>query len=241
VTAFLLSAAGAAVLLLAPLGARAGIWGYLAGFLLMAAAIVLGAVGAMLSIGSAFKTGAPVPIAATLLGIIVIAIPAWMILSFRGAPAIHDISTDTDNPPRFNRVLALRRGARNPPEYDGPQAAARQRAAYPDLQPLTLTLPPDQALERARAAATGLGWEIVAGDARADVDERAGGGSTVEAVDTTFWFGFKDDIVIRVTAADTGSRIDVRSKSRVGVGDGGTNARRIRAFRDALQRSERRP
>ncbi len=246
-TPFFVSAAGAVVLLLAPLVARAGMWSYLVGFLLMGTAIVLGAVGAVLSFSSAFKTAGPLPIAGAVLGLVVIAIPARLVLSFLGAPAIHDISTDTDDPPRFSRVLAVRRGARNPPEYDGPQAAARQQAAYPDLQPLTLALPVEQAIQRARAAAVGLGWEIIAGDAVADAagriaaDGRAGHGSTLEAVDTTFWFGFKDDIVIRVTAAEGGSRLDVRSKSRVGVGDGGTNARRIRAFRDALQRGERHP
>ena len=52
----------------------------------------------------------------------------------------------------------------------------------------------------------------------------------IEATDTTFWFGFKDDVVVRVQPADNGSRIDVRSESRVGKSDVGTNARRIRAY-----------
>ena len=73
------------------------------------------------------------------------------------------------------------------------------------------------ALEAARAS----GWEIVA----AVPQERR-----IEAVATTFWFGFKDDIVVRIRPAPGGSRIDVRSVSRVGRSDLGTNAKRIRAF-----------
>jgi uncharacterized protein (DUF1499 family) len=76
------------------------------------------------------------------------------------------------------------------------------------------------------AAAEGMGWEVVGRDADT---------GRIEAVDTTRWFGFKDDIAIRVTPAGAGSRIDVRSKSRVGRGDLGTNARRIRAYLQRLQ------
>ncbi len=101
-----------------------------------------------------------------------------------------------------------------------------QRAAYPDLQPLGLAVAPNVAFERAKGAVEELGWQIVREDASA---------GRIEAVATTFWFGFKDDVVIRVSAEGTGSRIDVRSKSRIGVSDLGTNARRIRAYRERLQ------
>lgn len=105
-------------------------------------------------------------------------------------------------------------------------ASKAQRDAYPDIQPITLAEPPQKAFERALAAAQAMGWEIVARDPAA---------GRIEAVDTTFWFGFKDDVVVRVAAAPAGgSRIDVRSKSRVGRGDAGTNARRIRGFRERL-------
>ena len=105
-------------------------------------------------------------------------------------------------------------------------ASKAQRDAYPDIRPITLAEPPQKAFERALAAAQAMGWEIVARDPAA---------GRIEAVDTTLWFGFKDDVVVRVAAAPAGgSRIDVRSKSRVGRGDAGTNARRIRGFRERL-------
>lgn len=105
-------------------------------------------------------------------------------------------------------------------------ASKAQRDAYPDIQPITLAAPPQKAFERALAAAQAMGWEIVARDPAA---------GRIEAVDTTLWFGFKDDVVVRVAAAPAGgSRIDVRSRSRVGRGDAGTNARRIRGFRERL-------
>jgi uncharacterized protein (DUF1499 family) len=105
-------------------------------------------------------------------------------------------------------------------------ASKAQRDAYPDIQPITLAEPPLKAFERAVAAAQAMGWEIVARDPAA---------GRIEAVDITFWFGFKDDVVVRVAAAPGGgSRVEVRSKSRVGRGDTGTNARRIRGFRERL-------
>jgi len=105
-------------------------------------------------------------------------------------------------------------------------ASKGQRDAYPDIQPITLAEPPQKAFERALAAAQAMGWEIVARDPAA---------GRIEAVDTTFWFGFRDDVMVRIAAAPGGgSRVDVRSKSRVGRGDAGTNARRIRGFRERL-------
>jgi uncharacterized protein (DUF1499 family) len=99
--------------------------------------------------------------------------------------------------------------------------APLQKEAYPDIQPLTIAVPPDAGFARALAAAEAMGWEVVASDAK---DGR------IEATATTFWYGFKDDIVIRVSQTVGGSRIDVRSKSRVGRSDIGTNAQRIREF-----------
>ncbi len=141
-------------------------------------------------------------------------------------PAIHDITTDTEDPPRFVSILPIRQDAANPPNYGGPEIAAKQRAAYPDIVPAMLPVPPAQAFDRALQTARGMGWTIV------DVNPGEG---RIEATDTTFWVGFKDDIVIRVTAADSGSRIDVRSVSRVGRSDVGTNAKRIRKYLKRLK------
>ena len=133
--------------------------------------------------------------------------------------------TDTQDPPEYVAVLPLRVNAPNTTVYGGERIASRQREAYPDLQPLILNDPPPRAFERARATVDEMGWDLVVADAAA---------GRIEATDTTFWFGFKDDVVIRVRPADGGSRVDVRSLSRVGGGDAGTNAKRIRAYLDAL-------
>jgi uncharacterized protein (DUF1499 family) len=146
------------------------------------------------------------------------------------APPIHDITTDTQDPPQYVAVLPLRADAPNTAEYGGERVAAQQRGAYPDLQPAILNVPPSQAFERALAAAQEMGWDLVKADATA---------GRIEATDTTFWFGFKDDVVIRVRPTDGGSRVDVRSLSRVGVGDAGTNAKRIRAYLKVLTQEDR--
>jgi len=110
--------------------------------------------------------------------------------------------------------------------YPGEAFARQQARAYPDIKPVMLPMPPREAFERAVKAAEAMGWEVVGRDAAA---------GTLEAVDSTKWFGFKDDIAVRVSAADSGSRVDVRSKSRVGRNDLGTNARRIRAYTERLK------
>lgn len=136
-------------------------------------------------------------------------------------PYIHDITTDTANPPLFVAILPLRAGAENTAEYGGPELARQQEYGYPDLRPGSLKGSPEAAFPRALQAAIAMGWEIVASDPQA---------LRIEATDTTLWFGFKDDIVVRLAPSPTGSRIDVRSVSRVGKSDVGTNARRINAY-----------
>jgi uncharacterized protein (DUF1499 family) len=153
--------------------------------------------------------------------------PIRQLLSGGGLPSIHDITTDPDDPPQFSAVLPRRTGRVSPPEYDGAHAAAQQRRAYPDIVPLALHVSAARALDEAAAVAGELGWEVVAVD-------RARG--VLEATDTTFWLRFKDDIVVRIREiAASRSRVDVRSKSRVGRGDLGANARRIRTFTAALR------
>jgi uncharacterized protein (DUF1499 family) len=153
--------------------------------------------------------------------------PLRQLRSGRGLPSIHDITTDPEDPPQFSAVLPRRTGKVSPPGYDGPAAADEQRRAYPDIVPLDLDVPPERAIDEAALVARELGWEIVA------VDRRRG---VLEAIDTTFWFRFKDDVVVRVRASGPSrARVDVRSKSRVGRGDLGANARRIRMFSAALR------
>lgn len=223
-----LSLLGAVLLLAGPLGTRVGMWPFIIGFLMLGLSVLLAIVGASLGLVAGIKTGQwALAGAGIVIGLAVVSVPSAAILSARGKPAIHDITTDPDNPPLFVAILPLRSGAANPPEYLGGDVTAQQRRAYPDIQPLVLQVGAEQAFTRALAAVRDLGWNVVA-------DDREAG--RIEAVDTTFWFGFKDDVVIRVREMNPGSsRIDVRSKSRVGVGDLGTNARRIRTLLDRLQ------
>lgn len=136
------------------------------------------------------------------------------------APPIHDITTDLTNPPQFVAVLPLRAKAPNSATYDTTNAA-KQRVGYPDIQPVTLPVPPGSAFHVALAAARDMGWAIVATDSSA---------GRIEATATTTWFGFKDDVVVRIEPDPKGSRVDVRSESRVGGSDVGTNAARIKAY-----------
>lgn len=138
----------------------------------------------------------------------------------RAAP-IHNISTDTVNPPEFLVLDESRAGARNPLEYDGPELAAAQAAAYPDIATLETDLSGEAAFQRALSVARNMNWDIVASD---DSNLR------FEATARTSVFYFADDIVLVVTQKDGGSRIDMRSVSRVGRSDQGVNAARIRAF-----------
>ncbi|HXO20106.1 MAG TPA: DUF1499 domain-containing protein [Thermoanaerobaculia bacterium] len=218
-----------AALLLLPLsgaGVRFGLWPFRFGFKVLAAAAGVGVLAAVCGL-----VGLAVPrLRAGSLGILAVAVVVGLAVAYvpwntgrqaKKAPWIHDISTDLSDPPSFVAILPLRAGAPNPATYGGPEVAAAQRAAYPDVQPLQLDTPPAAAFARALAAARAMGWDVVAADPAA---------GRIEATATTLWFGFKDDVVVRVKPAGTGSRVDVRSVSRVGKSDVGTNAKRIRAY-----------
>ena len=157
---------------------------------------------------------------ALVISVLVAAPPVYLYNQAQRVPKIHDISTDIDDPPLFVDVLPLRRGARNPVDYK-PETGALQKSGYPDIVPLRLELPPAQAFARAEGTARAMGWQIVTVNLDA---------LRIEATDTTLLFGFKDDIVIRVRPQAQGSLVDVRSLSRIGGSDIGTNARRVRVF-----------
>lgn len=158
-------------------------------------------------------------------GILALSIVTNMALQFSRAsavPPIHDITTAPDDPPRFSAVLEARGPEANPLDYDAEELAALTRDAYPFVEPIVADLPPAVAFDRARALVSTLGWELV------DADAAEG---RIEATDTTLFYGFKDDVVIRLRPADDGgTRIDLRSVSRVGQSDLGANAARIKAF-----------
>ena len=141
------------------------------------------------------------------------------------APPIHDISTDLEDPPRFVAAARIRSRWQNSPEHGGERVAAAQRRAYPDIAPLATRHTPAEVYERARHVMEGLGWRVLGEDA---------GAGLIEAVDITPLLRFRDDVVVRIRAEAGGSRIDVRSASRLGRGDLGANAARVRRFLKAL-------
>jgi uncharacterized protein (DUF1499 family) len=227
---FAVSAVAIAAAIGAGVGTRLGWWHFRSGFRILTWAAYGGIAGTALSLGGAIiarpgcgRRGFPLAVAGMVLGASAFGVPwNWSRIA-KQVPKIHDISTDTQDPPVFAAVRALQKDAPNPAEYGGPEIADQQRAAYPDIRPIEVGVPPAQAHEYAFDTARRMGWQIV------DANREEG---RIEATATTRWFGFKDDIVIRIVpTAAQGSRLDIRSVSRVGKSDAGTNACRIRAFR----------
>lgn len=224
--AILISLLAAVLLLVAGPGTRLDLWTFRTGFQVMRWAALLGLAGAALAIAMLIaprtRRAGPVPLLLALaIGLGVAFVPWNGMRQARALPPIHDISTDTARPPEFVAILPLRAEAPNPASYGGAEVAQAQIAAYPDVRTLRTAARPSDAFDRALQAARAMGWHIVAADPAT---------GRIEATDTTFWFGFKDDVVVRVEADGNGSRVDVRSVSRVGASDVGTNARRIRAY-----------
>ncbi len=205
---------------------RFDLWSYRTGLTVFRWSAYAGIAAAVLGIAallwpSVRARGVVLPLIALVLGVGSLYPPVAFLKQARAVPPINDITTDTENPPRYMTTTRA---------YPGADFARQQRAAYPDIVPQQMPMLPRDAFARALAAAEAMGWEVVGRDAAA---------GTIEAVDTTKWFGFKDDIAIRVRAADAGSpnlsQVDVRSKSRVGRSDLGTNAQRIRAYLQQLK------
>lgn len=159
---------------------------------------------------------------AVLLGLIlslpVAGLGAGFEIAARTTPPINDTSTDTEDPPVFWFTAT-------PSDYPA-QNAAPQRAAYPDVRPLELPVSADEAFAAALALVEERGWEVLSADPAE---------SQIEAIATSRVFGFEDEVAIRVTETDTGARIDMRSRSRLGQIDRGANARRIEAFLSDLE------
>lgn len=192
------------------------------------AAMIVSLIGAWLARPGQARRGFAGAIAGVVIGAFAFGLPFAFVLTAEHVPPIHDITTDTTSPPQFVAVLALRKDASNSAEYGGPDIAQQQRSAYPDIQPVMLAVPPAQAFNQALKAVRDMGWELVAS---------APNEGRIEATDTTLWFGFKDDIVIRVTVNGDASRVDVRSVSRVGRSDLGKNAHRVQAYLAKLRTS----
>lgn len=224
---------GVALIVIGLAGARVGLLGPLASFgafgiglLACLVAVISGGIGLAISKGSAGAVSSGKTWAAVVASLTVFVISLGMRPDTAGAPPIHDISTDTEAPPQFVDVIPLRKDAPNPPEYAGADAAAAQKAAFPDLTTFRSTRPRAEVYDAAVKAVADMGWEPVASD-------QATG--RIEATAVTSWFRFRDDVVIRVAATEGGTKVDVRSKSRVGQGDMGANAARIRAYLEKLE------
>jgi uncharacterized protein (DUF1499 family) len=194
------------ILLLSGPGVRLGLWPFIAGILALPVAGLIGLVAAVLAlVGLSRPRFRQAGVAGLVLALLMGAVAASVpIAAYLKAREVPPIN-DISTDPKEQTEL--------------------QRKAYPDIQPLRLAVAPNIAFERAKGAIEEMGWQI------AREDPSAG---RIEAVATTLWFGFKDDVVIRIAADGTGSRIDIRSKSRVGAGDLGTNAQRIRAYQKRL-------
>ena len=228
-----------AVVLLAvgPIGWRAGWWHFRFAFLNLMpwaayfgmAALVVSALTLLLGRSRIEWRGIGVAILAFAVGGLIAYVPWHYDQIRRTVPPIHDITTDPDNPPVFVAVVPLREAeGGNPIAYDGTKIAEQQRRAYPDIVPLTLALAPSAAFNRALDTAQRMGWTIVASDDAVGL---------IEASDRSRWFGFVDDIVIRITPSGSGSRIDLRSSSRLGRSDFGVNAARVEAYLSELRAS----
>jgi len=219
-------------LLMSGAGTRLGLWVFGTGFSILRWSAYVGAAAAVLALIAGIwlmasrKQRPPVLLVIGLLaGFAAFWMPYSQQAKARSVPPIHDITTDTQDPPLFQAILPLRADARNPPEYLGGEITEQQLKAYPDIRTLALKASPAQAFAAANEVVKSMGWEVAAA---VESDGR------IEATDTTFWYGFKDDVVIRIRPDGTGSRLDIRSKSRVGRSDIGTNAARIREFIAAL-------
>ena len=213
---------------MAALGFRMEWWGYGSSLKILRGAVSAGVVAVVLSLLGIVMTlpargrrGLVVSISALLIAAPTLAMPLYWAYSKSQLPPIQDISTDLETPPDFWDAPTSR-------IHPGEETAGQQRAAYPDIQPVVIAGPMGDVFDQAVNLVREREWKLVAAEA---------GEGRIEATVTTFWYGFKDDVVIRLTQVDAGTRVDMRSASRFGSGgDGGSNANRVREFLAALRK-----
>jgi uncharacterized protein (DUF1499 family) len=212
-------------------GYQLGLWHFRTGFLILRwaffgalAAAALSLLGLLIA---RFRRGALIPgIAGLAIALAFAYVPWQWKQTLDRFPYIHDITTDTDNPPAFVAAARLRKEGDHPITYDGPEVAIQQKEAYPDLAPLITSAPADRVFEAAESTLLAMGLTL------SDADPSAG---RIEATQKSFWYGFTDDVVVRIAQTPEGTRVDVRSKSRVGRSDLGQNAKRISTFLTRLR------
>lgn len=226
-----------AVALLAVLLVRGGFVEAISGVAVLGAGLLLAAIGILLALAAFVviwingNPGLGKALAALFIGLALTAYPAFVAARGYALPRLADITTDTADPPRFEAIARLRSREANPIAYPGPEAAVKQRTAYPDIAPLDLAVTPDEAYRAALDVITKRKWRIV--DVRAPQAGRREG--RIEAVALTTIMGFRDDVVVRVRGRGEASRVDVRSASRYGGHDLGSNARRIRSLLEDIE------
>jgi uncharacterized protein (DUF1499 family) len=218
----------------AGLGYRFGFWHYRPGiaalgniFWVALGTAVFCVLAALLA--AATRGARATPLALAVLGSMIAGVTAWIPYDLRmtasKVPPIHDITTDIADPPKFVRVATLRGKDDHPVSYDR-KVAEQQKKGYPDIATMALKSAPEKVFSAARGAIVAMGMELV------DADASQG---RIEATATSMVFGFKDDVVVRIAADGSGSKVDVRSKSRVGRNDFGMNAKRIRELQAKLR------
>lgn len=220
-----------AMCILAGPGTKLGWWSWIGGIWLLRGAAWAGLAAAVFSLVLVVLLVVPrwryqpwMPIVSLCIALAAAAPPLILVGQAKKVPPIHDITTDLEDPPAFAALAEARGKSPNGVGYKR-EFAAQQRNAYRDIGPKVLNEPPPEAMQKAIDAARAMGWEVVATDTAA---------GRIEATATTAWFGFKDDVVIRVRPNGPGSRVDVRSASRVGRSDLGANAERIRKYLSRL-------
>lgn len=215
-------------------GARLGLWdpiigfGYIRNYLnpIGLSVLALSTLGLIYQWITRNRTGALKSLVAVFIGLSLTApMIHGMIQPVKRGPAIHDITTDTTNPPKFLVLDDTRAGAKNSLIYAGEEVAAVQRKLYPYIKPIQANLSAEDAYEKALDIAQNKGWKIVAGFPEA---------LHFEATAQTTFFGFIDDVVVKVTPINNKSRVDIRSVSRIGRSDKGVNAARIVEFTESF-------
>jgi hypothetical protein len=228
----LVALASAAAMVFSGIGYRLDLYHFRVGFTILRWAFWFALAGALLSLAGLVITGGRprTTLVAALVGTAVGVVAAYIPWSWKqtadALPYIHDISTDTANPPEFVAAARLRKPGDHPITYDGREVADLQQKAYPDLGSLTTKAPAEKVFEAAKAAIASMGMKLE------DADPAQG---RIEATQTSLLYGFTDDMVVRIVTGADGTKVDVRSKSRVGRSDLGQNAKRIRTFQQKLR------
>jgi Protein of unknown function (DUF1499) len=217
----------------------------LAGALVLACVAILLALGAGISIWRDGVAGGRQAVTALLIGFALIAYPLYLGVKARNLPALYDITTDPIDPPQFDAIARLRPRDANPVTYAGLYAAEQQHNAYSDIEPDDTNSSPQEAYDAAMKVIAKRKWRVV--DARPPqaplpvptprnvaIQPSTARDGIIEAVARTPILGFRDDVVVRIRATADGARIDVRSASRYGRNDLGSNAARVRNLIDDI-------